>query len=236
MRPQTEARDGDMVAAWIVDQEETTLKRFFHEGDRIRLQPENQLSQGMSIPAISSVPNSEIKNELSEDEVKKTENKVEQIEAEVLQTPIKQASIDWQSYPYQSNDVYTLKNRANKVKQRLFECSNQGQLVGLYAQGLISAVEVKWLKSNLLSQLQCDRLAKIEATVQTNLFNQDQHKELKAQTTKEIKRIGWGKKDGINYIKEKYGVSDRVCMSIEQLREFRDYLRSLPSRKVNGKK
>jgi repressor LexA len=41
MRYQQTARDGDMVAAWLVTEEETTLKRYFHEGDRIRLQPEN---------------------------------------------------------------------------------------------------------------------------------------------------------------------------------------------------
>jgi repressor LexA len=33
--------DGDMVAAWLVSEEETTLKRYYHEGNRIRLQPEN---------------------------------------------------------------------------------------------------------------------------------------------------------------------------------------------------
>ena len=38
---QRTARDRDMVAAWLVQEEETTLKRYFHEGDRIRLQPEN---------------------------------------------------------------------------------------------------------------------------------------------------------------------------------------------------
>jgi repressor LexA len=42
MRHTTTAKNGDMVAAWLVDQEETTLKRFFHEGNRVRLQPENQ--------------------------------------------------------------------------------------------------------------------------------------------------------------------------------------------------
>jgi repressor LexA len=42
MRHTQKANNGDMVAAWITDQEETTLKRFYHEGDRIRLQPENQ--------------------------------------------------------------------------------------------------------------------------------------------------------------------------------------------------
>lgn len=42
MRHTETASNGDMVAAWLSDREETTLKRFFHEGDRIRLQPENQ--------------------------------------------------------------------------------------------------------------------------------------------------------------------------------------------------
>ncbi|MBE7469526.1 MAG: repressor LexA [Anaerolineae bacterium] len=42
MRHTQTANNGDMVAAWLSDREETTLKRFFHEGDRIRLQPENQ--------------------------------------------------------------------------------------------------------------------------------------------------------------------------------------------------
>jgi repressor LexA len=43
MRYQETAKDGDMVAAWLVDEEETTLKRYYHEGNRIRLQPENSL-------------------------------------------------------------------------------------------------------------------------------------------------------------------------------------------------
>ncbi|MEJ2557936.1 MAG: transcriptional repressor LexA [Anaerolineae bacterium] len=41
MRYQQTANEGDMVAAWLVNEEETTLKRYYHEGSRIRLQPEN---------------------------------------------------------------------------------------------------------------------------------------------------------------------------------------------------
>lgn len=41
MSPQQEAHDGDMVAAWLSDRDETTLKYFFNEGSRIRLQPAN---------------------------------------------------------------------------------------------------------------------------------------------------------------------------------------------------
>ena len=42
MRHTNTANNGDMVAAWLPEQEETTLKRFYREGNRIRLQPENQ--------------------------------------------------------------------------------------------------------------------------------------------------------------------------------------------------
>ena len=39
------ARDGDMVVAWLKNEEETTLKRIFREGDRVRLQPANEAMQ-----------------------------------------------------------------------------------------------------------------------------------------------------------------------------------------------
>jgi repressor LexA len=35
------ARNGEMVAVWLQDKDETTLKYFFKEGDRVRLQPAN---------------------------------------------------------------------------------------------------------------------------------------------------------------------------------------------------
>jgi repressor LexA len=41
MRRETEWRNGDMVAVWLSDREETTLKYIFREGSRVRLQPAN---------------------------------------------------------------------------------------------------------------------------------------------------------------------------------------------------
>jgi len=40
VRSQSTARDGDIVVALLG--EEATVKRFFHEADHIRLQPENE--------------------------------------------------------------------------------------------------------------------------------------------------------------------------------------------------
>ena len=41
MKHQQTAKNGELVAVWLRDKEETTLKRFFLENGRIRLQPEN---------------------------------------------------------------------------------------------------------------------------------------------------------------------------------------------------
>lgn len=45
MKRQETARNGEMVAVWLADKEETTLKHFFLESGRVRLQPANPLMQ-----------------------------------------------------------------------------------------------------------------------------------------------------------------------------------------------
>ncbi|MBE0576161.1 MAG: transcriptional repressor LexA [Desulfuromonadales bacterium] len=49
VRPQSTAENGEIVVAMIDG--EATLKRFFHEGDRIRLQPENDDLQPIFVAA-----------------------------------------------------------------------------------------------------------------------------------------------------------------------------------------
>jgi repressor LexA len=41
VRQTDDVRNGDMVAAWLIHEEETTLKHFYQEGGRVRLQPAN---------------------------------------------------------------------------------------------------------------------------------------------------------------------------------------------------
>lgn len=41
LEPRQTADPGEVVAAWIIDREETTLKKYFPEGARVRLQPMN---------------------------------------------------------------------------------------------------------------------------------------------------------------------------------------------------
>jgi repressor LexA len=51
MEPPKYIRDGDMVAVWIKDRQEVTLKRIFREGKTIRLQPENSRMKPIMVPA-----------------------------------------------------------------------------------------------------------------------------------------------------------------------------------------
>jgi len=43
--------DGDMVAAWLKKENEATLKKFYREGDRVRLQPANSTMKPIFTPA-----------------------------------------------------------------------------------------------------------------------------------------------------------------------------------------
>ena len=45
MKRQIKARNGDLVAVWLDDSEETTLKHFYLEDERVRLQPANPTMQ-----------------------------------------------------------------------------------------------------------------------------------------------------------------------------------------------
>lgn len=51
MRHQETAENGAMVAVWLKDREETTLKRFYQEGKRVRLQPANPTLKPIVEPA-----------------------------------------------------------------------------------------------------------------------------------------------------------------------------------------
>lgn len=55
MRPHKDVQNGDLVAVWLADKEETTLKRLYKEGSRIRLQPANPTMQPIYIDDAKSV-------------------------------------------------------------------------------------------------------------------------------------------------------------------------------------
>lgn len=60
LKEQQVCENGETVAVWLVDEEETTLKRFYLEGDRVRLQPENLTMD----PIYTNAENVEIQGKL----------------------------------------------------------------------------------------------------------------------------------------------------------------------------
>ena len=56
VKPTREAANGEMVVAWLKDEEEVTLKKFYGEGNRIRLQPANSTME----PIYSAASNVEV--------------------------------------------------------------------------------------------------------------------------------------------------------------------------------
>jgi repressor LexA len=51
MQPANTANNGDMVAAWIKDKQEVTLKKFYRENERVRLQPANSQMEPIYVDA-----------------------------------------------------------------------------------------------------------------------------------------------------------------------------------------
>lgn len=49
-----------------------------------------------------------------------------------------------------------------------------------------------------------------------------------AQTTGELKRLGWSSNQGRLYLQEKFGKSSRQQLTQLELQQFLNYLRSLP--------
>ena len=60
--PTNAARNGDMVVAWLKEEEEATLKKFYREGDRVRLQPANSTME----PIYADMSNVEVRGRVVE--------------------------------------------------------------------------------------------------------------------------------------------------------------------------
>ncbi|HAA94859.1 MAG TPA: hypothetical protein DCE26_04125 [Dehalococcoidia bacterium] len=56
VKPVNNADNGEMVVAWLKEEEEATLKKFYAEGDRVRLQPANSTME----PIYCSADNVEV--------------------------------------------------------------------------------------------------------------------------------------------------------------------------------
>jgi len=55
MKPANEALNGELVAVWLNDRDETTLKYFYRENGKVRLQPANPTMKPIYIDDPSTV-------------------------------------------------------------------------------------------------------------------------------------------------------------------------------------
>ncbi len=213
------------------------------------MQAEIKTQQGISTPTIPTTPNSniisgEVKPEVIEQDNEKLEEQVQQ-NREVSKsqsgqdiqsaTPNQKSSaipLDWSSYPYNSQDTYTLQNRANKVKERVLSCSTNNELISLYASRKVSEPEINWIKANILSESELAQLVTIQGTSQGNLFSQQQEpdviewEQIKNQIDSNMKRLGWSKKQGKQYLIKRYGKTSRLHLTDAELIEFSNFLKS----------
>ena len=60
IKPSHEATNGEMVVAWLKNEEEATLKKFYREGDQVRLQPANTTMS----PIFSKAENVEVRGKV----------------------------------------------------------------------------------------------------------------------------------------------------------------------------
>ncbi len=162
------------------------------------LHSETQSQQGISTPTIPTIPMTETSHEEKDSlqlqqSYRKLEEKV-QSGIEVLPAPSQQGiqaatptatptaipqsrEINWEDYPYNSKDRYTLKNRANKVKERILNSATNNELIKLHATGEVSEPEITWIKANLLTDSELQQLELIEATTQNSLFDAENNQE-----------------------------------------------------------
>ncbi len=195
------------------------------------LQDESPSQQASSIP---TTPNSE--NISASTQASEKQQKTEKSE---VQPPLSQVKeINWLSYPYNSGDIKTLQNRANKVKERVLACATSNELIALHSNRKVSTPEIKWLKENLLSGAELSTLVRIENTKQGNLFAQDsssvredkqpkqiEWQEIKSDIDDSMKRLGWSQEEGRDYLVKTYGVKSRLYLTDEQLIEFANFLK-----------
>ncbi len=212
------------------------------------LQAEIKTQQEISTPTIPTTPNcnnisEEVKAEVIEQDNEKLEDQVQE-NRQVSQSPSSQeiqaatpdekspaTPINWQTYPYNSGDRLTLINRANKVKERVLGCGTNNELISLYAEGKVSEPEIRWIKANYLTQSEYAQLNTIEGTTQGNLFSQQNEpdviewSQIKNEIDCNMKRLGWSKKQGKQYLIKRYGKTSRIHLTDAELIEFNNFLK-----------
>ena len=80
-----------------------------------------------------------------------------------------------------------------------------------------------------LIEQESNSVARDNGTIATANFEEMDFNEIKQKTDIEIKRLGWTKDDGREFLKSRYGKRSRLHLTDEQLLEFLGYLEKQPT-------
>gem|GEM_PF-1099369 len=224
-------------------------------------QAETVVNQELDIPGIPDIPNNQVisKSEPNENQILSSKLEPSEVQGMAVgqsqsrqeiepdtpaDTPPQQAAIPWHDYPYNGNKQ-AKKQRANKVKERIFNCQTNNDLIKLLSSDRVSQREIDWLKTNVWTKAEIEHLESVENTRQFNLFNNESDRSHSAVSTQpiiefdwnevissidaQIKRIGWTVEIAQNYLQKTYGVKSRLHLKNAQILEFLEALRSQPT-------
>ena len=151
-------------------------------------------------------------------------------------TEVVTSEINWQTYPWNSKHLLTLKNRAKKVKERVLSCSTNNDLIKLLATPGASDPEIDWLVKYYFTKPEKQHLEAIRNYTQGNLFSESQpnkeiieydFNDIIAAIDAELERIGWSQDQGRECLIANYGKKSRSHLTDDELLGFWQYLKSL---------
>lgn len=142
---------------------------------------------------------------------------------ETLSSTSKVVRIDYSTYPHRTSDNLRAKEkRANKCREAMLACSNQGELAQFKANAGFSDNENKWVYRNVLTPGEREKVKEAASSAQLNLLELPSYEwdEVMESIDLELIRLGWTKEEARNYLQKTYGVKSRRQLTNEQIMEL----------------
>ena len=182
--------------------------------------------QKLTLEDKSSIENDKVQlpEDIAPPVVQSAPNVLSSTEDSTLTTPLSfEPEIQEQT---NNNDVAVEETAAPLTEQSVSSSAN------LFA-GTSNLDAYKALQDNPTSSEASEKTSTTSAinaeTSQVDILEEVNFNEIKHQTDLEIKRLGWTKDDGREFLKSRYGKRSRLQLTDRQLLEFLQYLASQPS-------
>jgi hypothetical protein len=149
--------------------------------------------------------------------------KAKTITRDELQTVNPSSQVDYSTYPHRTSDNLRAKEkRANKCREAMLACSNQGELAQFKANAGFSDNEIKWVYRNVLTPGEREKVKEAASSAQLNLLELPSYKwdEVMESIDRELIRLGWTSEEARNYLQKTYGVKSRSQLTDEQIMEL----------------